>query len=265
MSRRLNIFLACAHMGLRHALADKFMILGSFLIYAVIMVLYAGVIKMIPPADIVSTNLTHAQMIWYLGTTEMILFTGAAWAYKEVQAAFHSQQAHLLLIRPASYAFVRFSFWTGESVVRVLIYVPLYFVFMWVLSGEIVLTRLGLLGVLISIPLGTVLMNCASYMIGASCLWLRQSDPVFWIWQKCIFLLGAMLWPLVFYPDWLQNIVWFLPFHGMLAQGANWTLDLPMQTYAQGFLNQFVWALIFLWALRCFDRRVLKRIQNREG
>jgi ABC-type uncharacterized transport system permease subunit len=264
MNRRLSIFLVCARMGFKGALQDKILILGSFLIYATLLVLYGGVVKMIPDADLAPYGLTHAQMIWYLGTTEFILFTSASWGFKEVQASFQSEEAYLGILRPASYAFVRFSFWSGASLVWTILLFPLYFVFMGWLAGSYVMSLWHVLGVLVSMPLASLMMNCGCYIVGASCLWFVQAEPAFWIWQKAIFLLGAMLWPLMFYPLWAQGVIWALPFHGILTHGGNWTLDMPVQTYVWGFVNQIVWSIIFLFALRAFDRVVLRRVQSGE-
>ncbi|HBM91269.1 MAG TPA: hypothetical protein DD400_05295 [Rhodospirillaceae bacterium] len=264
MRRKWELFLASSRMGFKNVLADKILIAGSFLIYAMIVILYGGLIKLIPDADLAVYGFSHAQMIWYIGTTEFILFTSSSWSFKEVQGDFTSGEAHLRILRPASYAFVRFSFWSGESLARVVILFPLYFILIGWFSGEFVLSWIGFLGLLLSMPLAALMMNCGAYIIGASCLWFVQSEPAAWIWQKSIFLLGAMLWPLVFYPVWAQNIVWMLPFHGILAHGGNWALDLPMQTYVFGFINQIIWAVLSLWGLRRFDRLVLRRVQSGE-
>ena len=257
--------MACSYMGARNALADKIMLLGSFVVYLAIVVIYAGVLRMVPLDDIAPYHLTHAKMIWYLGTTEMILFLGSSWAFKEVQNAFLSYDAHLSLLRPVSYAFTRFSFWAGDSFVRALVFVPCYYLLMWWLSGELVMSASATLGMLLSLPLGVVMMNAASYMVGAACLWVSYSDPVFWVWHKLIFLLSAMLWPLLFYPVWLQDIIWFLPFPGILAHGGNWTLDLSPHSYWVGFLNQIIWSVLMMLILRFFDRLVMQRIQMGEG
>jgi ABC-2 type transport system permease protein len=265
MKHRLSVFLLCARMGFRHMAGNKLVIFGSFLIYAVIMLMYAGVIKLIPDADLAPFGFSHAQMIWYLGTTEFLLFSSNSWSFKEVQSSFQSGEAYLGMLRPTPLAFVRFSFWTGESFLYALILFPLYFCFMGVLSGVFVMEGWHVLGLWLSMPMASVMMNSSFYIIGASCLWFVQAEPAFWIWQKLIFLLGALLWPLFFYPHWAQEILQFLPFYGILAHGGNWTLDLPAATYAFGFLNQAVWAILFLLFLRWFDRVILRRVQKGEG
>ncbi len=57
-----------------------------------------------------------------------------------------------------------------------------------------------MLGLLVSAGLASPLLSASFFMLGASCLWVRQAEPVFWIWQKSMFLLGGLLWPLALYP-----------------------------------------------------------------
>ncbi|MGE0108755.1 MAG: hypothetical protein AB7S81_03175 [Bdellovibrionales bacterium] len=262
MRWRLEIIAKATAMGVRNASANPLPVLGGFLLYLMIMVLYAGIINMVPEEDIAPLYLSHAQMIWYIGATEMIVFSGVGWAWKEIQNAFLSGDAILSLVRPASAALIRCSFWMGESLVRMAIFFPLYLLLMWYLSDAFVFDIWHALGLLLSMPLAVVMMNCASYAIGGLCLWVTQADPVFWVWQKLIFLLGAMLWPLLFYPRVIQEILPWLPFYGILTHSGNWALDMSLRDYVYGFLNQFLWTALFLWFLKFFDLKVIARIQK---
>lgn len=255
-------FLFSARMGFGQAFRNWILMLGSFLTYGMIMVLYAGVIRNIPVADLTRFPFGASEMIWYLGTAEFLVFSTPSWCFKELQNDIESGRIHLAALRPVSSAIVRTGFWAGESAARVgVLFVP-YLAFMFVLTGTFGLTPLHVAGLLASLPLVVLLMVCGWYFVGASCFWFVQSEPAFWVWQKCVFLLGAMLWPLSFYPVWLQGVAWASPFPAMLAAGAQWTLAAPLRLYALAFFHQIIWAIVFLFLLRLFDRRILRHIQR---
>jgi len=261
-SHALSLFATCTRMGFKHIVADKITMFGSYLVYAALMLLYAGVIRLIPDADLAPYGYTHNQMIWYIGTAEFIVFCGTEWWFKELQNDVTSEQIHLSLLRPVSSAFLRVSIWFGEAIARTLFLIPFYLLIMTVLADGYMPSLTEFAGVFSSIPLAAMMMACGAYMVGGSCLWFVQAEPAYWIWQKCIFLLGAMMWPMAFYPDWAQAFMWMTPFPGILANGSNWVLDLGGWVHVLGFVHQALWAIAFLFLLRRFDRKVLRYIQE---
>ncbi len=258
----LSVSFLCARMGFRQSLRDWILIFGSFLVYTAIMLLYAGVIHMIPDADLARFPFGQKEMIWYLGTAEYILFAAPHWCFTELQNDILSGQIHSAVLRPVSAALVRVSFWIGDSAARAAaLFVP-YFLLVSALAGGNVFSPAGLLGLWASMPLAIGIGACGWYFVGASCLWFIQAEPAYWVWQKAAFLLGAMLWPLSFYPGWLQVIAWASPFPSMLAIGARWTLETPASIHLAAFAHQIFWAAVFLFLLRLFDRKILRHLQE---
>lgn len=236
--------------------------LGSYLIYIPIVVLYSGVLKQIPMADIAPHGLTHAQMIWYLATTEYLLFTISSWGFKDFQNEYKSGEIQLALLRPYPDSFLRLSMWAGTSVFRGLLLFPVYVGSAFLCAGSIEMSFLHFLGLLASMPMAIFIMQIGIYFVGASCLWFVQSEPAYWLWQKSNFLLGAMLWPMLIYPDWAQSIMWFLPFSSLLAFAGEWTLDLSPLRYAAHFAHQALWAVLFFFALRKLDNAIIHHLQR---
>jgi len=255
---------ACAKIGFREVLADKVGLMATIMIYVGVVTIFGGVVNLVSPTDLVPFALTRAQMIWYLGTTEYILFVYASWAYKELQNEFQSGQIYLSLVRPFPDSIVRISTWSGGALARFLALLPAYMLIMYILSGSIEMNLAHFLGFLLCVPLAVLMMLCTVYAVGASCLWFIQSEPAWWICQKCMFLLGAILWPFAFYPVWLKTLAWATPFPSMLAITGQWALNGDLLSYALAFGHQVLWAVLFLFGMRRFDRHMLRHIQ-REG
>ncbi|HAX91269.1 MAG TPA: hypothetical protein DCY07_03550 [Rhodospirillaceae bacterium] len=264
-SHSVRVFRAGVALGIKQAWQEKITILGSLIIYGTIMLLYGGVIKMIPDADLAKHGYSHSQMIWYLAITEYVLFICASWGFKEVQNDFQSEQIYLSLLRPYRASLVRISVWAGEALVRAAgMFVPVMLFITW-LAGGLQMSALQVIGMLLSIPLSAVMMLAGLYIIGASCLWFVQSEPAYWIWNKSIFLLGALLWPMAYYPVMMQNIMWSTPFPAILAQAGEWALDPSLTRILLGFVHQLFWCLVAVFVLRWFDGVVLRKIQSGEG
>jgi len=251
--------------GFNQVFAEKIVLLTSFLVYAVIMLLYGGIIKMIPPEDIASFGFSSSQMIWYMGTTELILFTCVSWSFKDIQHEIKSEGIGMSLLRPFSSSLLRVAIWSGEGLARFVLYFPLYIIFMTIFAGIFPMNFGNIIGVLCSLPIGLFILLCGTYMVGASCLWLGQSEISFFIWQKMIFLFGAMMWPIAFYPDWLKPVIWASPFPAMLAAAGNWTLNYNLYERFFIVVHQIIWGLLFLIILLWYDKKVLQRLQKGKG
>lgn len=263
MRHYANVFIACASMGFKSIFADKIVILGSYLVYAALMMLYAGVVRLIPAENIAPYGLMHEQMIWYLGTAEFIIFCGTEWWFKEVQNDIQSGQIHFSLLRPVSAALTRVSFFVGEGFAKALYMIPAYLVFMGVLTKGAWMEPAQYVGVFAALPLAVFMLVCGYFMVGVTSIWFVQADPVYWVWQKAIFLLGAMLWPMMFYPAWMQAIMWATPFPAILANAAAWAVPTDDATHLLGAAHQLVWAAAFIVLVRWFEKKMRRHIQER--
>ena len=59
--------------------------------------------------------------------------------------------------------------------------------------------------------------------IGLLAFWLQDVSPVFWVWQKLMFVLGGLMLPLSLYPA-IQRVAAFTPFPTLLAGPASFML-----------------------------------------
>jgi len=49
--------------------------------------------------------------------------------------------------------------------------------------------------------------------------------PVFWVWQKLLFVFGGLMLPIRLYPPLMQRFAAFTPFPDILAGPASFVLD----------------------------------------
>ncbi len=261
----LRVVWGAARLGFRHILGERLTLFGNFFLFALLIIAYSGVFRWIPPEDLARHHLIYAQMVWYLGVTEFTLFCSSPFCFKVIQNDIQTEQIHLHLLRPCPVWIVRLGEWSGHFVGRFCVMVlPAFLLTAWKADG-LIPTSWSFLGVLIGLACASVIYHMSFFMIGITCLWLPQAEPVHWLWQKCTFLFGALLWPLALYPSVLQGFVWFTPFPALLAASGTWVLDGNLGMLFLGLLAQFFWVAVFLFLGDRANRLLLNRIQNEGG
>jgi len=68
------------------------------------------------------------------------------------------------------------------------------------------------------------LMTGLHLWIGLLAFWLEDVSPVYWVWQKLMFVLGGLMMPLEFYPQFIQKAAAFTPFPVLLADPASFVV-----------------------------------------
>ena len=61
--------------------------------------------------------------------------------------------------------------------------------------------------------------------IGLVAFWIGEVTPVFWVWQKLLFVFGGLMLPIRLYPPIMQRLAALTPFPDILAGPASFVLD----------------------------------------
>ncbi|NTU76440.1 MAG: hypothetical protein HGA90_01250 [Alphaproteobacteria bacterium] len=261
---RLGVFRAAAKLGFKQVLQERLILCGQYLIFSTIVIAYAGIFRWVPESVLAPRGLTNAMLIWYMAGTEFGLFCSSFY-FKELQGEIYADQIHLALLRPCPLWVVKLGEWSGQYLARMIALVFPAVAVAGFMSGDFSLAPHFLLGLALSLPAAGVISIAAHFIIGSSCLWLKQAEPIYWIWQKCMFLFGALLWPLALYPDLLRTLVWFTPFPAILAVPAGWVLPHEASTVALSVIYQLLWASLFVGLAAAINRALLRHIQRGGG
>lgn len=109
----------------------------------------------------------------------------------------------------------------------------------------------------------SLLLSCAlTTLLSISLLWTLSGDGIAYLFMAAVTLLSGLQVPLPFFPDWLQPLLNFLPFRGLM--------DIPFRLYlghippAQApalLLHQLAWTLALIslgyWVLSRGVRRLV--------
>jgi ABC-2 type transport system permease protein len=204
-------------------------------------------------------GLSLANTIWYFLIAEMIelgKFRHDAKISEEVKDG----SIAYTLVRPYNYLAYHFFNGLGETLVRmVLIFlvglpVVLYY------AGFPAVAWQHLPWILLVGLLALLLDFFAASSIGLLAFITEDTFSFRLIYQKLIFILGGLLIPVDFLPQWLQRIARYLPFSLITYAPAKLFVAFTWEQFREVLLLQFIWLIMLgcglFWQYRWATRRL---------
>jgi ABC-2 type transport system permease protein len=108
-----------------------------------------------------------------------------------------------------------------------------------------------------------VVLHGLYVLTGLTAFWLGDVTPLFWVWQKLLFILGGLMLPLAIYPEWLQRVAWLTPFPSLLAGPAEFMIGAGDGWWLA--LRLSAWAFAIALLARVLFRRAVRTLQVNGG
>lgn len=144
---------------------------------------------------------------------DSLLYFGDAWAIVD---EIHTGKIVGFLVKPTSYYLARFAIYLGKATIRFFTMIPAIVIGLALLHiNPIDLLQLHFLKFIPYFLLGLILHMCVVIILGVLSFPLDRASAAIFTFQTAIFLVGGKLFPLSLFPDWVQAIMKFLPFHFM--------------------------------------------------
>jgi len=193
------------------------------------------------------------SLVWYLAATEWIVLSAPP-IHLDIQEAIRRGDVVYQLGRPASYVIAEFSAALGLLAVRAPVLGLTAFVCAYAFTGWIPPVR----ALALVVPFGlaaAALLTALFLWTGLLAFWLQDVSPVYWVWQKLMFILGGLMLPLQFYPEIVRRLAALTPFPAMLGEPASFLLNNGMVTPAVLARNLAIWCGVTALALSWIFRR----------
>jgi ABC-2 type transport system permease protein len=152
-----------------------------------------------------------AQVVWYLGMAETITLSSSR-IFIEIGSAVRSGELAYTLSRPLSYPFYQVASSLGISLPRFLVNFLTAIIVVGIGMQQFAGSLEGTLAFLAMATLAMILDALIAVLIGLMAFWLEEVFPVYWIYQKLLFTAGGMFIPLEMFPNWLRELVAWMPF-----------------------------------------------------
>jgi ABC-2 type transport system permease protein len=182
----------------------------------------------------VIAGLTLRETLWYLMLAETIMLSKPRLSSTIAEAVKDGSVAYLLN-KPYNFLLYQVSVGLGDSVMNLVFNALAGGVVVWLMVGPPPDPR-GWPLVLVAVIAAWLIDFCIAAMIGLTAFVTEEVSAFEWIYQKVVFILGGMLIPLDFFPDWLRTIALALPFA--------YTIYGPARLFVEPDLARFVTLLL---------------------
>jgi len=208
-------------------------------------------------------GLTLRDTLWYLMLAETIELSRPRFANTIAQSVKDGSIAYLLC-KPYDFLLYQLSVNAGDTVFRLI----LTFIFGGALMWGMVGAPPALWGwplTLIAFAGGWLINFCLTALIGLAAFVTEEVTPFTWIYQKLIFILGGMMIPLDFYPQWLQRISKALPFSYVMYGPARLFVSPTLERFAALLAGQLAWIAALGLLVTVAYRQGLRRLAINGG
>jgi ABC-2 type transport system permease protein len=247
-------------LGWREAAADRVGLAARALLY-VLPVLIFGAIWRATPLE--GTGHDAGRLTWYVTATETIVFS-IGHLFREIEDDIRSGVVEAALTRPLPYVAARIAEDIGGTAWRFLTLGAFGATLAWIVTGEVPFGWAAVPALIATGALAALLALLFQVVIGLMTAWIGPPAPVYWIWQKLVFVFGGLFLPLTLYPGWLRQIGEATPFGAMLFHPASLVLDASPAAVLRVFAWQGVW-LVFAGLLVVLVATAATRRFVREG
>jgi ABC-2 type transport system permease protein len=235
---------------------------GRLGFYGVILLVFSRLWRVVAERGVVEAS--PRQLLWYLAITEWVMLS-VPLVHLQIQADVERGDIAYLLPRPISYLGSRLAESVGDFLLRAAVLAVAGCVFATLLSGGLPEDPRGLL---LAVPLGLFsgwVALCFHASIGLTAVWLGDSAPVYWIWQKCAFILGGLLLPLEVYPEWLREIALATPFAALMNGPGRMAFGWQPRDATAVALQLVLWSVVATALLAWVDRRARRALEVNGG
>lgn len=189
------------------------------------------------------------QILSYYGAITLIGYLIMDFADWNLQMLVRSGKFLTFQLRPIHHRFFALSQKIGHRALGfVFEFLPCFFILQFVFKVDLIPTHIGLS--IISIAFAFLMNFYVNYCIGMTAFWLVQSSGIRQVYQVISEILSGSLIPLIFFPEILQKMLFFLPFQyityvpacvvmGKYSLGGI-TMDLSLIVIIQGGAVAFV-------------------------
>jgi len=188
---------------------------------------------------------TIVMIMWYFLMTECIVTTQGHVADdigKEVKSGDLANH----LNKPYHYLLQKFSTNIGFALFKFTSHFAIGSIIVLLTVGGIKINYLTLPLVAICVVLAVIMHFAIKAFIGIFAFWFEEARSLEFLYDKIIFIIGGMFFPLEFFPPWLAKISSWLPFSYSTYYPAKLFVAFDMHLFFQVVLFQLMWLTIII-------------------
>ncbi len=215
-------YLAFVRISLTHARRDRAELYGRAVFFTVILGVLSSLWRAAGESGL-TADAAPKTLLWYVAATEWILMSTPL-LHQEIQETVRRGDIVYQMGRPISYVGAMFAEGLGMVAARAPVLGGVAFLCAFAFTGWVppfrVLALIAAFGLA-----AAALLTALDVVIGLTAFWIDDVAPVYWVWQKLLFVCGGLMMPIHLYPSVIQRVAAFTPFPSILAGPASFVLE----------------------------------------
>ncbi len=183
-----------------------------------------------------------SQMIWYVIITEILWSTVSGRKLcRKISEDVKGGNIAYNINKPYSYIGYSLFSHLGSAFIRAIIYIVLGTILGFIFLGEFPnINIVGILIVLISMALATIINTLLIICIGLFAFFIEDSHPFYWLYSKMILILGT-IFPIEFFPKVIQPVLNFSPIYAVSYGPAKLFVDFSYNNALKIIIMQVIY------------------------
>lgn len=242
---KIKKYLTTFNISARNAMYYKKNVLGSVIMYTLFVYTFFLLWTAVYKGEEIA-GYSFRQMIWYFCTTETIAMSMGGGMFYQMGQDIKSGAVAYQLGRPYNYLWYQFANNMGTIVIRLAMFIPIVAVIGTILVGAPTFVSLeSVLFFTAALVLAIIVQFFLMMTIGLSAFFVEENKPFFFIYSKLVLILGTFL-PIEFFPDWMTNILRFMPFSLITWGPAKTLVDFSYEHAVFTLVALAFWAAAFI-------------------
>ncbi len=267
LRRWLDKYVAIARTNLQNRLAYAWDAAGQGVMMVLFIFIFAQLWRATFQAQGTAeiAGLTLNQTVWYFVWAEMLQLGKIRHVFTVSQEVKDGSLAYTLG-RPYNYLLYQFASGLGDSLVRMGMMLVAGSAVAWWQAGPLVSFRPETLPLLLlATALAFVLDFCVLSVIALLSFFFEDVNSFMFIYHKITFVLGGLLIPVDFLPDWLQGIARVLPFSVVVYGPSKLFVAWDTGQFAGIVALQLIWIVVIALGLAALYRYGIRRVSINGG
>ncbi len=227
-----------------------FNIISGFIGYFILIFIFVNLWNYMysDPNELINGYTMH-QMIWYVIITEIIWgVVGGRKACRKVSEDVKGGNIAYNINKPYNYVGYVLASNLGASLLKAVMYIVVGITLGCIFIGKIPqLNIFNILAVLLIGVLAVIISLLFTIFIGLFSFIIEDSGPFYWVYSKIILVLGT-IFPIEYFPTFLQPILKFSPIYVVSYGPAKLFVDFSWSGFVSVFIAQILY-LIFAWII----------------
>lgn len=207
------------------------------------------------------------QLVWYLTLTELVTLS-APRIRSDIEQEMSDGSYAVMLQKPLNYGAIKIAEGAGRACGKLPILLAV--------GGGAAIAFTGAIPEVLQQPLGIVVVGVltiaatvvsAIYLcaIGLLAAFIRDTGPIWWVWQKLGFIFGGLMVPLVLYPEWMQQFAKLTPFYYLLFGVGRFVLDESLNSAPAMATGIAAWGMLGVLCVLLLQRKIENDIIGEGG